>query len=51
MTTTIRPELLDEPLSGVKSPDDLLGDGGVFRQLKKALLEKVLGAALAHHLG
>jgi putative transposase len=49
--TTIRPELLDELLSGVKSPDDLLGDGGVFRQLKKALMEKALGAELTHHLG
>ena len=47
----IKTELLDELLSGVKSPDDLLGDGGVFRQLKKALMERALGAELTHHLG
>src|SRR3954452_7372365 len=49
--STIKPELLDELLSGVKTSDDLLGDGGVFRQLKKALMERALGAELTHHLG
>ncbi len=34
-----------------QTPDDLLGDGGVFRQLKKALMERALGAELTHHLG
>ena|ERR1700677_4851249 len=38
-------------LSGVSSPEDLLGDGGLFRQLKKALMERALGAELTHHLG
>ena len=47
----IKTELLDELLSGVASPDDLLGDGGIFRQLKKALMERALGAELTHHLG
>lgn len=28
MTKTIKPELLDELLSGVSSPDELMGDGG-----------------------
>ena len=47
----IKPELLDELLSGVNSREDLLGDGGVFRQLKKALMERALSAELTHHLG
>jgi putative transposase len=47
----IKPELLDELLSGVNNPEDLLGDGGVFRQLKKALMERALSAELTHHLG
>jgi putative transposase len=51
MTSTIKTELLDELLAGVSSPDDLLGNGGVFRQLKKALMERALGAELTHHLG
>ena len=48
---TIKAEVLDELLSGVTSPDELLGDTGLFRQLKKALMERALGAELTHHLG
>ena len=49
--TTIKPEVLDELLSGVSSPEELMGDGGLFKQLKKALMERALGAELSHHLG
>jgi putative transposase len=49
--TTIKIELLDELLAGISSPDDLLGDGGVFRQLNKALMERALNAELTEHLG
>jgi len=49
--TTLRPELLDELLSGYEQPEDLLGEAGLFRQLKKALLERALGAELSAHLG
>ncbi len=49
--TTLRPELLDELLSDYETPEDLLGDEGLFEQLKKALLERVLGADLTDHLG
>src|ERR1700712_3807483 len=49
--TTIKPELLDELLSGISSPEDLMGDAGLFRQLKKALMERALGGELTHHLG
>jgi putative transposase len=48
---TITPEVLDELLAGVSSPEDLMGDAGLFRQLKKALMERALGAELTHHLG
>src|ERR1051326_2296785 len=47
----IKTEVLDELLSGVNTPADLLGDGGVFRRMKKALMERALGAELTHHLG
>lgn len=33
------------------SHDDLLGGDGLFRQLKKALIERALGAELTEHLG
>lgn len=49
--TTIRPELLDELLADYERPDDLLGEEGLFKQLKKALLERALGAELSAHLG
>ncbi len=49
--TTLRPELLDELLADYETPEDLLGDEGLFKQLKKALLERALGAELTDHLG
>lgn len=48
---TIKPEVLDELLAGVSSPEDLMGGAGLFKQLKKALMERALGAELTHHLG
>jgi putative transposase len=38
-------------LAGDEKPEDLLGEVGLFKQLKKALLERALGAELTHHLG
>lgn len=49
--TTIDDTLLDGLLAGVSNPEDLLGERGLFHQLKKALMEKALGAELTHHLG
>lgn len=47
----IKPEHLDELLAGYEKPEDLLGEEGLFKRLKKALLERALGAELTHHLG
>lgn len=44
------PELLDELLQGYERPEDMLGPGGIFDQLKKALAERALGAELGAHL-
>jgi transposase-like protein len=49
--TTITPELLDQLLANYKKPEDLTGDDGLFKQLKKALIERALGAELTEHLG
>ena len=48
MTTnsTITPDLLDQLLANYEKPEDLL-----FKQLKKALIERALGADLTEHLG
>ncbi len=44
-------QMLDELLSGVAKPEDLLGPDGLLKALKKALLERALSAELTHHLG
>ena len=46
----IKPEHLDELLAGYEKPEDLLGEDGLFKQLKKALLERALGAELTHYV-
>lgn len=49
--TTITPELLDQLLANYEKPEDLTGEGGLFKQLKRALIERALGAELSEHLG
>jgi putative transposase len=53
MTTksTITPELLDQLLADYERPEDLTGEDGLLKQLKKALIERALGAELSVHLG
>lgn len=48
---TISEELLDELLSGVERPEDLLGDTGLLKDLKIKLMERMLGGELTAHLG
>jgi transposase-like protein len=50
MGQTIRDEVVEELLRGHSSPEDLLGEEGLFNQLKKKLLERALGAELTEHL-
>jgi putative transposase len=40
------PELLDQLLANYEKPEDLTGDDGPFKQLKRALIERALGAEL-----
>ena len=47
----IKDELLEQLLEGYEKPEDLLGEDGIIQNLKKALVEKALGAELTHHLG
>src|SRR4051812_48403922 len=51
MSQTIRDEVIEELLEGYSSPEDLLGEEGLFKELKKRLLERALGAELSEHLG
>jgi putative transposase len=50
-TSTVTPELLDQLLANYKKPEDLTGEDGLFKQLKRALIERALGAELTEHLG
>lgn len=43
---TFRPELIDELLKDYRNPEDLMGEGGIFKQLSKALIERCLSAEL-----
>ncbi|KAM3103438.1 IS256 family transposase [Phormidesmis sp. 146-12] len=45
-----QPELLDELLKGYKTPEDLIGEGGILKQLTSALVERCLNAELKTHL-
>ena len=51
MGQPIRDEIIEELLQGYSGPKDLLGDEGLFKELKKRLLERALGAELTEHLG
>ncbi len=47
----IKQEIIDELLKDYKNPEDLLGEEGLFKALKKALVERALSAELTDHLG
>jgi putative transposase len=47
---TFRPELIDELLKDYRNPSDLMGEGGIFKQLSKALIERCLNAEIETHL-
>lgn len=50
-STSINIDLIDQLLKDYKSPDDVLGEDGLLKQLTKAVLERALKAELTHHLG
>lgn len=47
----IRPELIDELVKDYQKPEDILGEGGLLKQLTQAVLERCLQGELTHHLG
>lgn len=48
---SFKKEFLDELLKGKKTQDDLFGEKGLFKELQKALVQRVLEAEMSHHLG
>ena len=51
MTTKINDSLIDELVKNCKPADDVFGSNGIVKELTKRLLEQILGAELATHLG
>ena len=48
---TIRRELIDELLKAYETPQDILGEGGLLKELTKAVIERCLETELDTHLG
>ncbi len=48
---TIRRELIDELLKEYETPQDVLGEGGLLKELTKAVIERCLETELDMHLG
>ncbi len=48
---TLDPQLIDELLKNYENPEDMLGKDGLFKQLKKAVLERILEGELTTDLG
>jgi len=44
-------DLIDQLLKDYQSPEDVLGENGLLKQLTKAVLERAMQAELTHHLG
>ncbi|EEO7837065.1 hypothetical protein G6C41_003889 [Salmonella enterica] len=44
-------ELIDELLKDCHSPEDLLGESGLLKQLTRKLAERALEAEMSMHLG
>ena len=42
----LRKEILDEILQNYQKPEDLLGEGGIIKELTKALVERCLNAEM-----
>jgi len=51
MTDQINIDLIDQLLKDYQSPEDVLGENGLLKQLTKAVLERAMQAELSHHLG
>lgn len=47
----VEPDLIDQLLANYKTPEDILGENGILKQLTKRVVERALQAEMAHHLG
>lgn len=47
----INEKVLDQLLAECESPEQIVGENGLLKQLTKAVLERALEAEMSHHLG
>jgi putative transposase len=50
-TPTLKPELVEELMKCIQSPEDMFGPEGLFQRLKGALMERLLETEMSEHLG
>jgi putative transposase len=50
-STPINIDLIDQLLKDYQSPEDVLGENGLLKQLTKAVLQRAMQAEMTHHLG
>jgi putative transposase len=48
---TIDLAVIDDLLKKYKTPEEILGENGLLKQLTKAVLQRALQAEMPHHLG
>jgi putative transposase len=48
---SFKKEFLDELLKGKSTQEDIFGEKGLFKELQRALVQRVLEAEMSHHLG
>ncbi len=48
---TIDKKIIDKLMKDYQSPEDIFGKDGIFKELQKAILERILEGEITHHLG
>jgi len=48
---TIDKKIIDKLMKDYQSPEDIFGKDGIFKELQKAILERILEGEMTHHLG
>ena len=51
MAKKIDDAVLDDLLKGCERPEDLMADGGLMMEPRRALMRRMLGTELSEHLG
>ena len=51
MAVSINESVLDDLLKNYKTPEEIIGENGLLKQLTKAIVERALDAELTAHLG